>query len=519
MITRKISLRHRVFTLIFSTFFVFEVSPSFAQNTLFELYRRKSDSTRVEFSNASALFKENGKYYQYVIACYTATTEGSVSFSHKGRQILSSAVKKGVNRYLLPVPAVDKPSAIKISAKLHNEAAKDYSFTVTPVKKWNIYLVQHTHTDIGFTHPQSEVLAEQMRYIDYALDYCDQTDSMPADAQFRWTCESAWVTKEYVLSRPASQVERLKRRIREGRIEVTGLSFNMAEIADENLMYDFLHPLKTLKTAGIPVKTAMQDDVNGIAWCMPDYLKNTGIRYLSMGVNETRSILPFDKPTTFWWESPSGERLLAFRSEHYMTANFFKIEEASPDFGQRMLWYLSDLERKKYPFDRIAIQFSGYFTDNSPPSTISSELIKKWNEKYEYPKLKLSVVSEFLEYVEKNHGTQLPVYRSAWLDWWTDGFASVSRETSEIRKVQNWKQAGEGLLAMVSIFGTKLAPDIRTKMDHISENALFFSEHTVGADESIHRPYSENSTRQWLQKSAYAWEAVKKITLLNEDAL
>ena len=26
-----------------------------------------------------------------------------------------------------------------------------------------------------------------------------------------------------------------------------------------------------------------------------------------------------DKPTMFWWESPSGKRLLTFRAEHYMT--------------------------------------------------------------------------------------------------------------------------------------------------------------------------------------------------------
>ena len=32
-------------------------------------------------------------------------------------------------------------------------------------------------------------------------------------------------------------------------------------------------------------------------------------------------------------------------------------------------------------------------------------------------------------------------------------------------------------------------------------------------------PYSENSTKQWLQKGAYAWEALKKVTLINEEAL
>ncbi len=56
-------------------------------------------------------------------------------------------------------------------------------------------------------------------------------------------------------------------------------------------------------------------------------------------------------------------------------------------------------------------------------------------------------------------------------------------------------------------------------MDHISENAIFFDEHTCGADESTSHPYSENSTKQWLQKGAYAWEALKRVTLLNEEAL
>ena len=69
-----------------------------------------------------------------------------------------------------------------------------------------------------------------MRYIDYALDYCDQTDDLPDDAKFRWTCESSWVTREYLRSRPAEQIKRFMKRIAEGRIEVTGMYVNMAEI-------------------------------------------------------------------------------------------------------------------------------------------------------------------------------------------------------------------------------------------------------------------------------------------------
>ncbi len=291
-----------------------------------------------------------------------------------------------------------------------------------------------------------------MRYIDYALDYCDQTDNLPDDARFRWTCESSWVTREYLRSRPQSQIGRLVKRISEGRIEVTGMYANMAEIADENLMVDFLQPLREIGKLDIPVRTAMQNDVNGIAWCMPDYFKNTGVKYLIMGINETRSIRPFDKPTAFWWEAPSGERMLAFRGDHYMTGNFFGLESKALQ-PENMLWHIADLDHRGYPFDRIGIQFSGYLTDNAPPSTAACELVRQWNEKYESPKLRLAVAGEFMEYVEANYAGQLPVYRNAWLDWWTDGYGSTSRETAEVRKTQNMKQMDEGLFAMVSMMG------------------------------------------------------------------
>ena len=475
-------------------------------------------SSKIVFLNTPVLYKEGGKSYQQVIASYRAEKAGKIVFTKDGKELLKAGLKDGDNKFLLTVPAVTRSVRTTISAKIDNKITEKYPVTIVPPKKWQIYFVQHSHTDIGYTRPQSEILAEHMRYIDYALDYCDQTDGLPDDAKFRWSCESSWVTREYLRSRPTSQIERFKKRIAEGRIEVTGMYANMAEISDEDIMYDFLQPLKEFSKLGIPVKTAMQDDVNGIAWCMPDYFKGTGVKYLVMGINETRSILPFDKPTAFWWEAPSGARLLAYRADHYMTGNFYGLESKAIK-QEEMLWHLADLDNRNYPFDRIGIQFSGYFTDNAPPSTAASDLVKKWNEKYESPKLRLAVASEFSEYVEKNYGNKLPVYRSAWLDWWTDGYGSTSRETAEVRKTQNTKQVDEGLFAMVSMMGGELSPALESNMDHISENAIFFDEHTCGAAESISLPFSENSTKQWLMKGAYAWEALKKVTLLNEEAL
>ena len=268
-------------------------------------------------------------------------------------------------------PRLTGPVEVTADFDLASQRREFGPFTVRPPRAWTIYLTQHTHTDIGYTRPQTEILPEHLRYIDYALDYCDLTDALPDDARFRWTCETAWAVREYVRTRPAQQIERLKRRIAEGRIEVCGLLLNMSEIAPESALAALVRPLRALKDdVGITVQTAMQNDVNGAGWCLPDYFHGLGLRYLSMGINQTRSILPFDKPTCFWWESPSGKRVLAYRSDHYMTANFWglekgRIEEVRPHVAK----YLLSLEQRGYPFDRIGVQFSGYFTDNSPPST------------------------------------------------------------------------------------------------------------------------------------------------------
>ena len=146
------------------------------------------------------------------------------------------------------------------------------------------------------------------------------------------------------------QIERLIKRIKEGRIEVTGMYFNFDEIPDEKILAASLAAVGRIKEKGIPVTLAMQDDVNGIGWCLNDYFNQLGIKYLNMGTHGHRALICFDKPTMFWWESPSGKRVLTFRAEHYMTGNTV-LEMQTGDIEQiqkqSFINYLISLECKK----------------------------------------------------------------------------------------------------------------------------------------------------------------------------
>jgi hypothetical protein len=391
---------------------------------------------------------------------------------------------------------------------------------LAPPKHWTIYLTQHTHTDIGYTRPQTEILPESLRFLDYALDYCDLTDTYPDDARFRWTCETFWAVRQFLDSRPPAQLERLKRRVGEGRVELAGLLLNLSEIATESSIRASLQSLRALEgDLSLPVVTAMQNDVNGAAWCLPDYLPDLGIRYLTMGINKTRSILPFNQPTAFWWEAPSGRRILAYRADHYHLGNMWGIHTGdSTRFGAGLLKYLRSLEQRQYPFDRAAVQFSGYHTDNSPPSIIASDLVRRWNETHVWPRLRVSVAREFLEFVEREHGAALAVHRQAWPDWWTDGFGSSARETAASRETHAALQVTEALLALTALRGRPIPESALRRVATVHENLMFYDEHTFGAAESIDDPLAENSQVQWSEKASYLWTAVKDANLLREDA-
>ena len=446
-------------------------------------------------------------------------TVGSPTWPQPITQTVGS-LPKGKQPVEIEVAPLNGPTPVTVRVESGGSSHEFGPFTVLPPRKWTVYLTQHTHTDIGYTRPQTEILPEHLRYIDYTLDYCDLTDNLPEDARFRWTCETSWAVREYLRGRPAAQVARLKQRVREGRIEICGLLLNMSEIATENSLAALVRPVRAItEEFGISVRTAMQDDVNGAGWCLADYLSGMGIRYLNMGINKTRSLLPFDKPTCFWWESPSGKRVLAYRSDHYMTANFWGLEkgEAEP-IKPHVVSYLNSLEERSYPFDRVGVQFSGYFTDNSPPSTAACNLVKVWNEKYAWPHLRLSTAQEFLAWVEKEQGDKLAVHRQAWPDWWTDGFGSAARETAAVRETETAMDVNHRLLAMARLLGAPIHAPTSQRAAAILDNLLFYEEHTFGAAESINDPLAENAQIQWDEKSSYAWTAVKDSALLREEA-
>jgi alpha-mannosidase len=437
-----------------------------------------------------------------------------------GGKAVSFELQTGFNTVPLPVREVDKNRTFTAWVQIGSRSPVRRSFIVSPVRPWIVHFVQHTHTDIGYTRPQTEILSEHLRYIDTALDYCDRTDSLPDDARFRWTCETSWAVREYLNTRPPSQIERLKKRIQEGRIEVAGMMFNLSDLSDENTLAAQLLPIRQFHREGIPVRTAMQSDVNGAGWSLVDGLKSAGVEFFNMAQNTHRALKPIDRPTLVGWESPSGNRILTFRADHYMTGNGIGLlDPDSTALEKGLIAYLEELEKNGYPFHEIAVQYSGYFTDNSPPSTTACGRVLQWNRETVWPKIRLATVHEFPERIRDNRSIPLPVFRAAWPDWWTDGFGSAALETAYARTVHTDLIAHQGLFAMARLLGVGIGPGTLGRLESVVDDLNFYDEHTFGAAESVSDPTARNSVVQWGEKAATVWSAVKKNRLLREEAM
>ncbi len=454
------------------------------------------------------------------LRCTHLGDDADIRVRHEGQEVARGVLPFGQSELAVPLPAATEPRDVDLEIDITGRAVQPICFRQEPIKQWTIYLVQHTHTDIGYTRPQTEILPEHLRFIDYALDFCDATDGVEDDARFRWTCEASWPVREYVRSRPPAQLDRLRRRVEEGSIELTGLMFNLSELPDEAALLAMLEPLKRLNEAGLRVRMAMQNDVNGLAWALADALPSVGIDAFIMGQHSHRALACFERPTAFWWSSPSGTRMLGYRGDHYMTGNEWGLHGTDDEaFADGLFHHLDELRQLAYPFDRAAVQYGGYLTDNAPPSLRGPEMIRRWNETWAWPRLRSATASEFLDWVRDTHADEIPVHRAAWPDWWTDGFGSAARETAAARRTHGELLAVQALTAVGVARGLGTPPRWVPRVQAAYDALLFYDEHTLGAAESISDPQCENSIVQWALKAAYVWDAVKRSRILLEAVL
>jgi len=426
----------------------------------------------------------------------------------------------GLTRLELEVPAVESPVAVPLVFELDGERYETDLF-IEPVPDLELYLIHHTHLDIGYTHVQDEVERLQWSHLEEALALGAASDSLPDEAGFVWHPEGAWAIESYLASRPAAKREALLDGIRRGWIHVDGLYANLLTgLATGEALFRTLQPARRItEEAGVPLRSAMFSDIPGMSWGVVPTLAQAGVRYLSLGPNRGHRIGSFldawaDHP--FWWESPSGqERVLTWvhgggYSIFHTGLGYEHLEKRLDE--ELILAYADTLAARGWPHGIAGVRYN-IGSDNGPPDSTLSATVAAWNERHVTPRMVISSVTELFEALEARAGDDLPVVRGDLTGYWEDGAASSARETAMARRSAESLVQTEALAAMT---GVRLSAD---ELDAAWREVLLFLEHTWGSWNSVSEPEADFTIAQWERKKEFAESAVTQSGRLRHRAL
>ncbi|OIJ90438.1 glycoside hydrolase family 38 C-terminal domain-containing protein [Streptomyces colonosanans] len=441
----------------------------------------------------------------------------------------------------LLLPAVDTAQRVTLSLP-DGEGGSGIDVTLTPQRQWTIHLVHHSHLDIGYTDPQGRVLAEHLSYLDSCLELTQATDDWAHESQFRWCVESLWSFQQWADARPAEQVEEFVRRVREGRIELTALPFNLhTETCSTDELHELLRLAHQVKQKyGVDFTSAMQTDVPGSVVGLVDALSAAGVKYLSVAHNWAGRSVPHlvggeKLPRLFRWRAPSGSSLLVWVTDTphglaYMEGpllgfdtDYDSVDDLLPAYltslatnpypyrGGVFGWAMDqkEIKREPYPWDVLHLRVQGKFGDNAPPRRVIADTVRRWNETWAYPQLRLSRNEDFFTDAASRLGDRIRTFEGDWTDWWADGIGSGARPLSLARTAQSVVADAQTIGTFAGVLGAPGAEDDSRDAASVYEAVSLFDEHTWGAgDPWTHGDEGGHSgEHQWHWKYGQAMRA------------
>src|SRR2546427_691806 len=292
---------------------------------------------------------------------------------------------------------------------------------LAPPRRWTLYWIASSHTDVGLTALQQEGLEAHRRNLDAALA------RLPAHPDFRWTAECALQLISYVENRAPAAGEALVRAIRDGKIGVSALFAQpLTGILDHETFARVLWPAGLFaREHGLGYQAAQLADVPGQALTFPTLLAASGVRYLASAVNRERAaplLSPADAaraqlgagewttyPQLYWWEGPDGSRVLHWRADQYADGLRFGFDVGPAEMGRRLSdWLLTHpvFLSPGYPYDVVLL--SGATGDNGLLDERVVANVEEFSRRFAYPRLVTARPEEFFREVERRWGTKLP---------------------------------------------------------------------------------------------------------------
>jgi alpha-mannosidase len=131
-------------------------------------------------------------------------------------------LKLGYNALEFLLPAVDKDRRVALEVALDDGSVRRGELLVQPVVKREIWLLPHSHVDIGYSDPQPVVEKNHWRYYGEAITLAEKTAGYPEGARFKWNMEQAWAVETYFRQADEAGKRAFLDAMRKGEISLQG---------------------------------------------------------------------------------------------------------------------------------------------------------------------------------------------------------------------------------------------------------------------------------------------------------
>jgi alpha-mannosidase len=460
------------------------------------------------------LVRKSGQLLQPIQLNFPTTAASAIIVTKVNGTEVDRRVLPSVNQvFKVYIPAVTAVTRTNVECEIDGKPIAA-TITLKPVRKVLIYILPHSHHDLGYTDLQANVEEKQMRNITLGMDLARRTAAYPEGARFVWNLEVLWGADLFMKRKTEVEKSSFIEAVRKGWIALNGMYSNELTglCRPEELLQLFRFAGELGKNCGVSVDSAMLSDVPGFTWGTVTAMAQAGIRYFSAAPNYFDRIGTFmlqwqDKP--FWWVSPSGqEKVLVwvpwtgYAMSHVMKVGAEWVEK-----------YQDRLDSLNFPYDVSYIRWSGH-GDNAEPDAEICEFVKAWNEQYEWPRFAIASTSTAFSVFEKRHGNDLHQFKGDLTPYWEDGAGSSALETGMNRRTADRLVQAETLAAMFSPNSYS-----RAAFREAWRNILLFSEHTWGAWCSVSDSENIFTKQQWNVKRGFAVDAEKESEALLANVL
>ncbi len=399
-----------------------------------------------------------------------------------------------------------------VNGKVQHEAR-----TITPQKKWTLFLVPHVHLDVGYTDYQAKVAAIQSRIIDEAMDLTAQ------HPDFRFSIDGEWNLEQFLKTRTPAEQQRAIAAIQKQQLFVPAQYANLLTgfPTAETLIRSLYASANFSREHKTPLNYANITDVPSYSWSYASILASAGIKYIFAGSNNDRAPVllqgRLNENSPMWWEGPDGQKVLLWYSRHYMQMQLlFGLPPLVPAGHDTLPLFLQMYQHANYHAN-AAIIF-GTQVENTDLFPQQAELAQQWNSVYAYPRLQYSGFHGALENIAQQFGDNIPTVSGDGGPYWEDGIGSDAFYAAMERNNEGRGPSAEKLATLASLVNPRLAAD-KTALDQMWASMVLMDEHTWTSGNSVSDPTSTEAVRQLAVKDAHAEKAEALVDSLTRNSM